>query len=352
MSATASTRTHVEMKPLVHGLSKTELAEFCRDAGHAPYRADQVWNALYGRRVNQWSGIHGIPANLRETLSARFDIAPGSVAAVSGAVGETKKLLVDLRDSERVETVLIPADDRRTVCVSCQAGCRYNCAFCASGQSGFRRNLDAGEMTGQVLLAAGEWGKTPTHVVWMGVGEPFDNYEQCLKAVRIVNDKDGLNIGARRLTISTCGIIPGITRLAGEGLQVELSVSLHAVDDKTRSILMPVNRKYPLGNLVSTCRDYVKKTGRIITFEYALIAGVNDKSADAAKLAELTASVPGRINLIPLNAVSEFDGKPSRPEVVAAFMKVLHRAGINATLRQSRGSGIHAACGQLRACHA
>jgi 23S rRNA (adenine2503-C2)-methyltransferase len=351
MSASVSTESGVEPKSLVHGLSQSELIAFCKQEGHPAYRAGQVWHALYVRRASDWPRVVGIPSGLRDRLAGACSIEPGRVVAASGTPGQTRKLLVEMRDGERIETVLIPAGGRRTVCVSSQAGCRHRCAFCASGQSGFRRNLEAGEMVGQILLAAADWNTAPTHIVWMGVGEPFDNYDACLKAVRIVNDGDGLNVGSRRITISTCGVVPGIARLADEGLQVELSVSLHAVDDKTRSELMPVNRRYPLASLLDACREYVRRTGRIITFEYAMIDGLNDRRADAGKLASLVASVPGRVNLIALNPVAEFKGRASRPGAVTDFMRIVRDAGVNITLRQSKGPGIHAACGQLRACH-
>jgi 23S rRNA (adenine2503-C2)-methyltransferase len=227
-------------------------------------------------------------------------------------------------------------------------GCRFHCAFCASGQTGFARNLAAGEMVAQVLVAARALGDPPTHIVFMGIGEPLDNYDAVLKTVRIINNGDGLKIGARRITISTCGIVPGIRRLAGEGLQVELSVSLHAPVDKLRSRLMPVNRRYPLADLIPACKDYSAATKRIVTFEYVLIRELNDSPERAAELAELLAPLPCRVNLIPLSPVKEFEGDPPSTDAGRIFMDTLARAGINATLRNSRGCSIDAACGQLR----
>jgi 23S rRNA (adenine2503-C2)-methyltransferase len=200
-----------------------------------------------------------------------------------------------------------------------------------------------------VLLAAGFFGRRPSHVLFMGVGEPLDNYDEVLKAVRIINHPDGLAVGARKITLSTSGLIPGIRRLAGEGLQVELSVSLHAPDDATRARLMPVNRKYPLADLIETCAEYTRQTQRIITFEYTLIGGVNDRPEQAQELLRLLQRLPScRVNLIPLSVVEEYTGTPPAPEAVRAFQQALNRAGINTTLRDSRGSDLKAACGQLR----
>ena len=335
--------------PPIHGLSRGELAEFCIAAGQPKYRTAQVWQWLYVHRVSNWAEMRNVPRSLLDKLAAAFAMESVRVQDTQGKDGEVRKVLAGLLDGERVELVVIPARRRNTVCISSQAGCRYACAFCASGQSGFRRNLAAGEIVAQVLVAARVLGEKPTHAVFMGIGEPFDNYDEVLRAVRIVNDGDGLNIGARRITISTCGIIPGIERLAGEGLQVELSVSLHAPTDKLRSRLMPVNNKYPLADLIAACDRYAAATKRIVTFEYTLIGQVNDKSGQAERLAKLLAPLPCRVNLIPLSPVHEFDGVPPAPGVADAFVEILGRAGINATLRASRGCSFNAACGQLRA---
>ena len=335
--------------PPVHDLLKRELVEFCTTAGQPKYRASQIWQWLYVQRVTGWSDMRNIPKSLRRELDGAFAIDPVRIQEATGDEGDVRKILVGLRDGERVEQVLIPARRRNTVCVSSQVGCRFRCAFCASGQAGFSRNLAAGEIVAQVLAAARDLGDKPTHVVFMGIGEPFDNYDRVLKAVRIINDGDGLNIGARRITISTCGIVPGIERLAGEGLQVELSVSLHAPTNELRSRLMPVNGKYPLGDLIPACRDYAARTNRIVTFEYTLIGGINDSVAQARKLAELLAPLPCRVNLIPLSPVEEFEGDPPAPGAAQDFVGTLGEAGINATLRKSRGTPLSAACGQLRA---
>ena len=292
--------------------------------------------------------MRNIPSSLREQLVARCSITPLSTIESEGRAGATRKLVVALADGEQLEEVLIPAPGRNTVCVSSQAGCRYRCAFCASGQAGLSRNLTAAEMVGQVLLAVELLGERPSHVVFMGIGEPLDNYTEVLKAVRIINDGEGLAIGARRITISTCGLIPGIKRLADEGLQVELSVSLHAPDDELRSELMPVNDKYPMSDLLAACERYTDKTGRIVTFEYTLVRDLNDSIEQAHALADLLAPLHCRANLIPLSAVSGFDGEASTTDRAEAFIEILADSGINATLRVSKGSGLKAACGQLR----
>ena len=328
---------------------KAELSTFCASANQPAYRASQVWQWLYVHRVTDWAGMRNVPQVLRNELARTFTISPVNAVETQGGQGEVRKILVELNDGERVEQVLIPARSRRTVCVSSQVGCRFQCAFCASGQAGFRRNLAAGEMVGQVLVAARVFEDRPTHVVFMGVGEPFDNYDEVLRAIRIINDGDGLNVGARRITVSTCGLVPGMERLAGEGLQVELSVSLHAPGDELRSRLMPVNRKYPLSDLIPACRNYSAATNRIITFEYTLIGGVNDAPGRAKELAALLAPLACRVNLIPLSPVAEFEGTPSTPDAARAFVDILGKAGINATLRASRGCSLKAACGQLRA---
>jgi 23S rRNA (adenine2503-C2)-methyltransferase len=294
--------------------------------------------------------MKNLPGPLRDRLAEHFRLRAATIIETRGAPGATRKLLLELGDGERIEAVLIPAGKRTrpTVCVSSQVGCRFRCAFCASGQAGLRRNLEPGEMVAQALLAASVEHRPPSHVVFMGIGEPLDNVEAVLKAVRIINDHNGLDIGARRITISTCGIIPGIRRLQREGLQVELSVSLHAPTDALRSSLMPVNRKYPLRALLEACEGYARETKRIVTFEYTLIKGVNDSETHADQLARLLTPLPCRVNLIPMSPVEEYRAEPSPRPASARFGAILGKAGINTTLRASKGSRLKAACGQLR----
>ena len=336
------------MKVLIHGLFLEEVTDAIRELGAPTFRAKQLWLWLHVQRATTWEAMKNLPAELRQKLAERFELESAKLLEITGSAGETRKILAGLQDGECVEEVLLPAGDRRTVCVSSQVGCKFACAFCASGQAGFKRNLLAGEIVGEVLLAANTWGDRPGNVVFMGVGEPLDNYDEVLRAIRILNHPDGLGIGARRITLSTCGVIPGIQRLAEEGLQIELSVSLHAPDDATRSRLMPVNQRYPLAEVLAACQAYAEKTKRLITFEYTLVCGLNDSATQAEALARLLAPLPARVNLIPLSPVEGFAGEPSAPETAQQFIRTLERAGINATLRDSQGSRIKAACGQLR----
>ena len=335
-------------KPLIHGLLFEELTAAVKELGIPAFRSKQLWHWLYVQRVSSWDAMKNLSAELRLQLAEHFELAPVKQLELTGLEGETRKLLAGLVDGECVEEVLLPSGVRRTVCVSSQVGCKFACAFCASGQAGFRRNLTAGEIVGQVLLAAAVWGDRPGNIVFMGVGEPLDNYDEVLRSIRILNHGDGLAVGARRITLSTCGVIPGIQRLAGEGLQIELSVSLHATDDATRSRLMPVNQRYPLAEVLAACKEYAEATKRIITFEYTLVRGLNDSAAQAEQLARLLAPLPARVNLIPLSPVEGFAGEPSAPDVSRQFIRVLEQAGLNATLRDSQGSRLKAACGQLR----
>ncbi|MDO9542191.1 MAG: 23S rRNA (adenine(2503)-C(2))-methyltransferase RlmN [Kiritimatiellia bacterium] len=338
------------MKNLIHGLSREEMARLCAELGQAPYRAGQVWRWLYHHYAENFNAMKNIPEKLRADLNKRFSLEPFSVIRREdeSGVGSTAKVLLRLADGECIELVFIPAKGRTTLCVSSQVGCKYKCAFCASGQSGFRRNLECGEIVGEVVYAARQLGNAPSHVVFMGIGEPFDNYDNVLAAVRIINDSNGLSVGARKITISTCGIIPGIERLAQEGLQVELSVSLHAPDDALRSKLIPANKIYPLADLLAACRQYAEKTGRIVTFEYTLIKDVNDSKEQARQLARLIKPLHCRVNLIMLSTVTEFAGRAPSAEAAKMFVDILERAKINATVRASKGGHINAACGQLR----
>ena len=334
---------------LIYGRWRSELCDWCAQRGEPSYRGGQLWDWLYGKAVTDWSGMTNLPAEFRKSLADSWTLDAVKTVGTRGERGQARKLVGELGDGETIETVILPAPRRLTVCVSSQVGCAFQCGFCASGQSGFRRNLEAGEIVGQVMAAMREGGEKPTHVVFMGIGEPLDNYDEVLRSVRILNDEHGLKIGARRLTVSTCGIVPGIRRLAGENLQVELSVSLHAADEALRTRLMPVNGKFPLAGLLDACREYGRTTGRIITFEYAMIRGVNDSRAQAEALVKALAGIPARMNLIPLSAVEEFGERPSMPEAVRGFVQILSRAGVNVTVRDSQGAAVQAGCGQLRA---
>ncbi len=346
-------------REFIHEKTFEEIRNLCVESGQPAYRAEQIWQRLYLKDASHWDQFTTLPQEFREKLAHRFDLEPVVIEKIQGKPGGTRKMLLGLHDGNKVETVLIPGKNtgdtakgkasRRTVCVSTQVGCRFNCAFCASGKSGFVRDLDTAEITGQALAAKGEYGDKPTNVVFMGVGEPLDNYDNTLRSVRIINDPRGLNIGARKITVSTCGLVPGIEKLSAEGLQIELSVSLHAASDEKRDQIMPVNRRYCLDELVSACRCYTEKTGRIVTFEYTLIGGFNASVADARQLGDMLSRFPCRVNLIPLSPVEEYSGAAPGRKTVNEFAAALNGRGINCTLRRSMGKEFDAACGQLRA---
>ena len=341
------------MKPSVHSLTPEALGAALAEAGAPRFRARQVLEWLYGRHAARWGEMTNVPAALRAALAERFLDLDGALAPeeIAGEPGSgTRKILSRLADGELVETVLIPAKDRVTVCVSSQVGCGCRCAFCASGLNGCVRSLSSGEIVAQAVRAAREIGRRPDNVVFMGIGEPFLNYDAALAAAHRMNAPapEGLGIGARRITFSTCGVVPGIERFSREGAQFELSVSLHAPNNELRDRLMPVNRKWPLEVLLPACRAHAETTGRIVTFEYTLVAGFNDRREQARELLRLLDGIPCRVNLIPLNPVEEFWGRTPPEDVCEAFRETLERGGLNATLRRSRGRGVRASCGQLR----
>ena len=336
------------MKIALQGLRPEELQSLCKEVGQPAFRAKQLWQWVQVRGATRWDQMGNLPKALKDALAASHTPEPVKILKESGDSGGTRKWLVGLDDGESVETVLIPARDWTTVCLSTQVGCKMNCAFCASGKCGFARNLSAGEIVAQFQLVTAALGKRPDNIVYMGMGEPFDNYDDVLKSVRILNHPDGLNVGARRVTISTCGLIPGIRRLADEGLQVELSVSLHAPNHELRRKLMPIENKYPIDELLAACVDYTAKTKRFVTFEYTLIRGVNDSVRDANELAGHLRKFSCRVNLIPLSPVEEFEGETPVRAVIEEFQRTLEGRGVSVTLRESKGKGVDAACGQLR----
>lgn len=350
----------LDLKPLAWGLLPADWQTICVELGVPAYRATQIWHGLQARLVGSWEELTNLPASLRTDLSTRFDLTALTSTDDRQSADGVHKLLLSCRDAEVIETVLIPANDRWTLCVSSQAGCAFGCAFCASGANGLNRSLEAGEIVGQVILAArllraragaSTAAQRPGNIVIMGMGEPFANYDHLLQAVRVINAPGGLEIGARHITISTCGVVPGIRRLAEEGLQVELSVSLHAPNDALRTRLMPVNKRWPLADLLAACRDYTDRTGRIVTFEYTLVNGFNDAPQHAHELIERLRALHCRVNLIPLSPVAEFDGRAPDEATCCAFQNALEQAHINTTLRRSRGGQVNAACGQLRLRH-
>ncbi len=314
------------------------------------FHAAQIFQWIYQRGVLEFAKMTDVPAELRRKLEENFSLGNLKLKETLASHDGTEKFLLGLNDGQAIEAVMIPAEGRATACVSTQVGCKFGCLFCASGIGGFKRNLTAAEILEEVLyLKYNSKGKNLTHLVFMGMGEPLDNYDNVLKAIRTVNSKQGLGIGARRITISSCGIIPGIERLSGEKMQIELSVSLHGADEKTRSLLVPVNKKYPLKELIAACREYIRKTNRQITFEYVLIKNINSDLPSAQKLSRICKILKTcKINLIPVNPVKEKNLLPPNKLEILLFRDWLLKSGINVTLRKSRGQDILAACGQLR----
>jgi 23S rRNA (adenine2503-C2)-methyltransferase len=318
--------------------------------GEPHYRVEQVWDGMY-RQGREPAELTTLPKDLRARLDAALPPALTEVARTVTDGGDTTKFLWELDGGARVETVLMHYDDRSTVCVSSQAGCAMACGFCATGQAGFERQLTVGEIVEQVVRAQREAGeRRVSNVVFMGMGEPLANYDATWGAVQRLHDD--LGIGARHLTVSTVGIVPGIRQLTDADLPVNLAVSLHAADDELRDELVPVNRRYPLEELMDACDDYVQATHRRVSFEWAMISGVNDRFVDSERLARLAGRLRAHVNLIPLNSTPGYPTQGSSRNRVHAFADDLRRRGVNVTIRDTRGSDIDAACGQLRAGHA
>jgi 23S rRNA (adenine2503-C2)-methyltransferase len=333
----------------IKDLNLAELEAVLKSWNHPVFRAKQIFSWIYKKGADDFALMNNLPQELREKLKANFDLLSLRLIRQDESGDGTEKLLFGLKDAESIEAVSIPAEGRVTGCVSTQAGCKFSCFFCASGILGFMRNLSCGEIMEEVLyLKYKTKNKALTHIVFMGTGEPLDNYDSVMKAIRLINSKEGLNIGARRITISTCGLIPGIKKLAAENLQIELSVSLHAADEQTRSRIMPVNKKHPLKELVKTCKEYIEKTNRQVTFEYILIKGMNSGLQDAQNLSKILRGMNCKVNIIPANPVSECKIEPPGKSDIIFFRDYLLKQGIHVTLRKPRGADIHAACGQLR----
>ena len=337
-------------KQSIHGLRSVELENTIKNWNLPLFRARQIFSWIYKKKVEGFDEMSNLPAALRGRLKATFYFSDLKLIRHLESKDKTEKFLLGLKDKNLIEVVVIPAEKRVTACLSTQVGCKYKCRFCASGSLGFKRNLSTDEIIAELLcLMKHARSQKITHIVFMGIGEPFDNYDNLLKAIRIINDSRGLNIGARRITISTSGIIPGIKNLSREYLQVELSISLHAASDKKRSFIMPVNRKYPLEELLAACREYSQVTGRQITFEYVLIKNLNSSLQDARNLSKILKSVPlSKVNLIPSNRIRELGVEPPNKLEVLYFRDFLLKSKVNVTLRRLRGEDIEAACGQLR----
>lgn len=341
----------ISNKPIIYDLSYEALTAWLKNNRQPVFRAQQIWRAIYQNNKITPKEISTLPKVLRETLDETFDfegLTP--VKSMVSANKKTVKTLFQLRDQRSIEVVLMYYDDRRSLCISTQCGCAIGCSFCATGQMGFMRNLTSGEIIAQVLFFARyleERDEKLTNVVFMGMGEPFLNYENVLDAIGRLNHPDAFGLGARRITISTVGIVPKIIAFANEGLQYNLAVSLHSVDDRLRSKLIPINIKYPVDQVLRACRYYVDKTSRRVTFEIALIKNVNDSIEDAEKLADKIGGMICHVNLIPLNPTKGSGYEASETEQVSLFADVLNRRNIPCTIRMRRGMEISAGCGQL-----
>jgi 23S rRNA (adenine2503-C2)-methyltransferase len=342
------------------GLSREELAAELAAIGEAPFRAKQLWHWIYHQGTTDFARMSSIARPLQEKLAERFVIGRPEAALVQTSVDETRKFLFRFRDGQTAETVYIPdrQEDRGAVCISSQVGCTLSCRFCHTGTQTLVRNLGAAEIVGQFMAARdayGEWpspkGETPrllSTIVLMGMGEPLYNYENVAKAMRIVMDGEGIGLSRRRITLSTSGVVPMMDR-AGEELAVNLAVSLHAVTDDLRDELVPLNRKYPIAELIAACRRYPSASNaRRITFEYVMLRGVNDSEAEARGLVRLIAGIPAKVNLIPFNPWPGSRFEPSTAAAIERFSAIVMDAGFSSPVRTPRGRDILAACGQLR----
>jgi 23S rRNA (adenine2503-C2)-methyltransferase len=332
----------------IKAFSREELQNLVREMGLPSFRAQQIEQWLYGKGARSYEEMTNLPKKLREELEGSCPLYYPSVLSRQVSMDGTRKYLLRFHDGTTVETVGLPSKTRLTVCFSTQAGCPMRCAFCATGKSGFTRNLAPGEMVDQIRVVAEDFGKRPTNAVAMGQGEPFLNYDNVISALRFVNAKDGFNVGARHITVSTCGVLPQIRRFAAEPEQFTLAVSLHSAVQETRDELMPGVRQYRLDRLHDSLASYIESTGRRVTLEYSMIDGVNDTDDQLNALVSFCRKLLCHVNLIPVNAVSGSKYMPSNPERVAWFCEQLQRIGIECTVRISRGSDIAGACGQLR----
>ena len=338
-------------KLLFFDLDKPSLETWLDSVSQPSYRAGQIWKAIYQRFIPDPEGITTLPAALREVLTNAFDFrAFEPVRIIESKDKQTVKTLFKLRDGQYIEAVLMYYDERRTLCISSQSGCGMGCTFCATGQMGFRRNLTSGEIVAQVLYYArilAENDDRVTNIVVMGMGEPFHNYDNVMEAMDRLNDPEAFGLGARHMTISTVGLIPKIRQFADRNMQINLAISLHTVDNELRSKMMPVNKKYCVEDLLAACRYYTKKTHRRITFEYALIEGVNDSDMDAEKLSSRLRGLLCHVNLIPLNPTRGFEKQGTPASQVNSFAAILETHHIPCTVRLRRGIEIQAGCGQL-----
>ncbi len=339
-------------KPSIYSLELHELKDWLLENGEKPFRADQIFDWLYIKRATSVEDMTNVSKELREKLEQSFLFTALKTAIQQESADGTIKFLFELHDGYSIETVLMRHEYGNSVCVTTQVGCRIGCTFCASTLGGLKRNLEAGEIVAQVVKvqqALDEVGERVSSVVIMGIGEPFDNYDEMMSFLHIINHEKGLNIGARHITVSTSGIVPKIYKFADEKTQINFAVSLHASNDELRTKLMPINRAYKLKDLMEAIRYYTEKTGRRISFEYGLFGGENDSIAHAEELAALIKGIKCHVNLIPVNYVLERDYVRTPRNKIFEFEKTLKQNGVNVTIRREQGTDIDAACGQLRA---
>lgn len=333
----------------IKSLDISELTELMLQKGQKKFRAEQVFSWLHQKHIDRFDDMSNLPKSLLEELSSICYISVANIEKkLVSSYDNTVKYLFRLSDGEYVESVVMDYHHGYSMCLSTQVGCKMGCTFCATGKGGFTRNLTAGEILSQIYTAQKDLGIRISNIVLMGMGEPLDNFDNVVKFIRLVTCEKGINIGARHITLSTCGLVPKIYELADLGIPVTLSLSLHAPNDEIRSKTMPVNKKYPLSEVFKACRYYADRTGRRITYEYAMISGVNDSDDCAHELGRSIKGTLCHVNLIPVNPVEGTGYNPSKDKRLTSFVGVLSRYNVNATVRRTLGSDINASCGQLR----
>ena len=333
----------------IKSMNLPELTEFVKELGEKPFRAKQLYQWMHVKLAPSLDDMTNLSKDFRERLKENAHYTSlETVEMFEAGIDGTRKYLFGLGDGNIIESVLMRYKHGNSVCISSQVGCRMGCRFCASTLDGLERNLTAGEMLDQIYRIQMSTGERVSNVVVMGSGEPMDNYDNLIRFIHLLSDENGLNISQRNITVSTCGIVPGIKKLCEEGLSITLALSLHAPNDEVRKTLMPVANQYSLSEVLPACKEYFEKTGRRLTFEYSLVQGVNDNLEEAKKLAALLKDMHGHVNLIPVNPIKERDYKQSNKEAIEEFKSYLEKKGINVTVRREMGRDIGGACGQLR----
>ena len=332
----------------IKSMNMEELKELMVQIGEKPFRAKQIYGWLHEHLVTSYDEMANIPKSLKEKLKDYPITALEELDVQTSKVDGTRKYLFRLSDGNMIESVLMRYKYGNSVCISSQAGCRMGCRFCASTLDGLERNLTTAEMLDQIYRIQTLTGERVSNIVIMGSGEPLDNYDNVIRFLRMISDENGLNISQRNITLSTCGIVPNILRLAEENIQITLALSLHAPNDEVRKTLMPIANRYSLKEILPACQTYFEKTGRRLTFEYSLVSGVNDNLDEAKALTSLLKNMHGHVNLIPVNPIKERDYRQSDRKAIEAFKSYLEKNGINVTVRREMGRDINGACGQLR----